>query len=143
MVEDLEEQNRNLLAEKQRLEVDLVQATSDKGTITQALDELRERLSISQQNWTKERDEAGAKKSHIQKQLDQCRKSVQDWEVLAMEESSVRRALEERCQDLEEQQSSQRDLLEEAEIERGALVLKVSDLQEALSDIQRSEFELV
>ena len=61
---------------------------------------------------------------------------MQDWEVLAMEERSMRENLSERVADCEEQLSNQRDAYEKAAAERDSQSLTVDGLQRALQDIQ-------
>ena len=61
---------------------------------------------------------------------------MQDWEVLAMEERSIRENLAERVTDLEEQVASHREAYEKAASERDSQALTVDGLQRALQEIQ-------
>ena len=61
---------------------------------------------------------------------------MQDWEVLAMEERSIRENLAERVADLEDQVSSHRKAYERAASERDSQSLTVDGLQRALQEIQ-------
>lgn len=141
MVEALEEHNRTIITEKDALEASLKQTLSEKKILSQEVQDLRHRFSVSQQNWSKEREEAEIIRTKLKEEFENARKSAQDWEVLAMEESSVRRALEERSNDIEEQCISQKDALEKEVLLRSQQIAKISDLQKALHDIQQTRKE--
>ncbi|KAK6339122.1 hypothetical protein TWF696_009902 [Orbilia brochopaga] len=137
----LEERNKVVISEKEALEASLTQTLAEKKILSQEIQDLRQRFSVSQQNWSKEREEVDIIQNKLMEDLESTRKSAQDWEVLAMEESSVRRALEERCNDIEEQYLSQKDALEKEALLRSQQVAKVSDLEKALHDIQKTRKE--
>ena len=61
---------------------------------------------------------------------------MQDWEVLAMEERTIRESIAERVADLEEQVASYREAHENAASERDTQSLTVDGLQRALQEIQ-------
>lgn len=61
---------------------------------------------------------------------------MQDWEVLAMEERSLRESLSEKVSELEDQLSNQREAYERASAERDTQSQAVDGLQRALRDIQ-------
>jgi len=61
---------------------------------------------------------------------------MQDWEVLAMEERSLRESLSEKVSELEDQLSHQREAYERAAAERDTQSQTVDGLQRALRDIQ-------
>ena len=61
---------------------------------------------------------------------------MQDWEVLAMEERSIRENLAERVSDLEDQVASHREAYEKAALERDGQSVTVDGLQRALQEIQ-------
>ncbi len=65
---------------------------------------------------------------------------MQDWEVLAMEERSVRESTAERVAELEDQLSTQREAYEKAVSERDSQSLTVDGLQRALQEIQDGKF---
>ncbi|KAK6509957.1 hypothetical protein TWF481_004673 [Arthrobotrys musiformis] len=141
MVETLEEQNRLILGEKEAVDSVLKQTLSEKKILTQEIQDLRQRFSVSQQNWSREREEADILQRRLTEELETTRKAGQDWEVLAMEESSVRRALEERASDIEEQYISQKALFEDKISKTEQQAAKISDLQIALRDIQQTRKE--
>ncbi|KAK6336064.1 hypothetical protein TWF730_003433 [Orbilia blumenaviensis] len=141
MVDILEEQNKTVISEKEAIEAALKQTISEKKILAQEVQDLRQRFSVSQQNWSKEREEADIVQRRLADELETTRKAGQDWEVLAMEESSVRRALEERTSDLEEQYTSQKALLEKETLIKNQQAAKLLDLQMALHDIQQTRKE--
>jgi hypothetical protein len=61
---------------------------------------------------------------------------MQDWEVLAMEERSLRESLTEKVTEIEDQMNTQREALERAVSERDTHSNTVDGLQRALKDIQ-------
>jgi hypothetical protein len=61
---------------------------------------------------------------------------MQDWEVLAMEERSMRENLGEKVSELEEQLSTQKDAYEKAAAERDNQSHTIDGLQRALRDLQ-------
>ena len=61
---------------------------------------------------------------------------MHDWEVLALEERSVRKDLSEKVGDLEEQVSSLKEAYERAASERDSQSMTVDGLQKALQEIQ-------
>ena len=87
-------------------------------------------MNLSQQNWVKEREE-----------FDTTKQAMQDWEVLAMEERSIRENLEERVSDLEEQLTNHRNGHERAAAERDSQALTVDGLRRALQEIQEGMTE--
>lgn len=68
---------------------------------------------------------------------------MQDWEVLAMEERSIRENLAEKVTDLEEQVSSHRDAHEKAASERDGQSATVDGLQKALQEIQDGTYKSI
>jgi hypothetical protein len=97
---------------------------------------LRDRSSLSQQNWIKERDEMVQREAALLEQLESAKEAMQDWEVVAMEERSIRENLGERVSVLEEQLSTQSEAYEKVASERDSYSSTVDGLQRALQDIQ-------
>lgn len=65
---------------------------------------------------------------------------MQDWEVLAMEERSLREALGDKVSELEDQVMSSREAHEKAASERDMLNSTVDGLQRALQEIQEGKY---
>ena len=69
-------------------------------------------------------------------EFETARQAMQDWEVLAMEERSIREGLGDRVAELEEQLAGQQQAYERAAMERDDQSSTVDGLQRALQDIQ-------
>lgn len=97
---------------------------------------LRNRTTLSQQNWAKEREDLIQRGVLAKEEFEAAKQAMQDWEILAMEERSIRESITEKVGDLEEQLSTQREAYERAASERDAQSLTVDGLQRALQEIQ-------
>ena len=64
---------------------------------------------------------------------------MQDWEILAMEERSIRENLGEKVAELEEQVSSLREGNQSLESERSTQAMNIDGLQRALKELQESK----
>lgn len=100
------------------------------------LSSLRNRTTLSQQNWARERDDLMQREAYAKEEFEAAKQAMQDWEVLAMEERSIRDNLAERVADLEEQVLSHREAHEKAASERDSQTLTIDGLQRALQEIQ-------
>lgn len=128
-VDDLEDQNRQLRDDNEQLRNQSEEQASEVST-------LRSRATLSQQNWVKERDELIQREAYAREEFETAKQAMQDWEVLAMEERSLRENLGDRVAELEDQLNSQREALERAVNERDMQTSTVDGLQRALRDIQ-------
>lgn len=84
----------------------------------------------------KERQELIEQESYLQSEFEQAKEAMHNWEVLAMEERSIRENLGEKVVDLEEQLGNLRDAYEKATNERDTQQSTVDGLQRALQEIQ-------
>ena len=100
------------------------------------LSSLRNRLTLSQQNWLKEKDELVESEAYVREEFENAKQAMHDWEVLAMEERTIRKDLTDRNTDLEEQLSSLKEAYEKAASERDTHSSAVDGLQKALQEIQ-------
>ena len=75
----------------------------------------------------------------MKEEFESARQAMQDWEILAMEERSIRENLQERVSDLEEQVSHHRESYDRAAAERDSQSLTVDGLQRALQEIQEGQ----
>lgn len=107
--------------------------------MSQELSTLRDRTNLSQQNWLKEKEELLEQENYLQSEFEQAKEAMHNWEVLAMEERSIRETLEVKVVDLEEQLASVKDAYEKASTERDSQVAAVDGLQRALQEIQTGE----
>lgn len=114
----------------------LLELSGDSAEREKELSTLRDRTNLSQQNWFKEKEELLAQESYLQSEFEQAKEAMHNWEILAMEERSIRENLNEKVGDLEEQLSSLRDGYERATQERDTQQSTVDGLQRALQEIQ-------
>jgi chromosome segregation ATPase len=84
----------------------------------------------------KEREDLKEQTAYLREEYETAKQSMHDWEVLALEERSVRKDLSEKVGDLEEQVSSLREAYERAATERDSQSTTVDGLQKALQEIQ-------
>lgn len=116
--------------------LDVAKLRQDSETQASEIANLRGRASLSQQNWIKERDELVHREAFAREEFENAKQAMQDWEVLAMDERSLRESLTDRVTELEEQLSSQREAYERAASERDTQNLTVDGLQRALQEVQ-------
>ncbi|ODM21698.1 hypothetical protein SI65_02542 [Aspergillus cristatus] len=135
-IEDLEEQNSNLTTELDSKSSELAEIAKENEEKAKEIVTLRDRTNLSQQNWLKERDELLEQESYIQAEFEQAKEAMHNWEVLAMEERSIRESLGEKVIDLEEQLVNLKDAYEKAASERDNQSSTVDGLQRALQEIQ-------
>lgn len=135
-IEDLEEQNSSM---KDENDSKVSNMTEENRRLTMELAELRERANLSQQNWHREKDDLLEQESYLQSEFEQAKEAMHNWEVLAMEERSIRESLGEKVIDLEEQLSSVKDAYEKTSVERESQAATVDGLQRALQEIQAGE----
>ena len=141
-IEDLEEQNRGLQENNETLVADFSRLRKESESQASEIANLRSRANLSQQNWIKERDELIQREAFAREEFENAKQAMQDWEVLAMDERSLRETLGDRVTELEEQLSAQREAYEKAASERDSQSLTVDGLQRALQDIQDGELVL-
>ncbi|PTU22378.1 hypothetical protein P175DRAFT_0130318 [Aspergillus ochraceoroseus IBT 24754] len=132
-IEELEEQNSSM---KQTYESKCSELTDTNRKMSKELSELRDRTNLSQQNWLREKDELMKQESYLQSEFEQAKEAMHNWEVLAMEERSIRENLGEKVIDLEEQLANVRDAYEKTAVERDSQAATVEGLQRALQEIQ-------
>ncbi|KAJ5257452.1 hypothetical protein N7497_011650 [Penicillium chrysogenum] len=135
-IEDLEDENNNLKDELNSKSTQLIELSEDSAEKEKELSTLRDRTNLSQQNWLKEKEELLEQESYLQSEFEQAKEAMHNWEILAMEERSIRENLNEKVADLEEQLSSLRDGYERATHERDTQQSTVDGLQRALQEIQ-------
>jgi chromosome segregation ATPase len=141
-IKELEEDNDSLKGEKQALLSQLAELRNENENKSKELSSLRDRTNLSQQNWVDERAELQRREAVAREEFEATKQAMQDWEILAMEERSIRESLTERVVELEEQLSAQKEAFEQAAAERDSQSLTVDGLQRALKDIQDGETRL-
>lgn len=97
---------------------------------------LRNRLNLSQHNWAKERENLIAHEKYLQEELETTKQAMQDWEVIALEERSIRESLGDRVLELEEQLATLRIGYEKIASEKERIFATIDGLQRALREMQ-------
>ncbi|KAF2846298.1 hypothetical protein T440DRAFT_458612 [Plenodomus tracheiphilus IPT5] len=133
---DLEEQNRELQENNSTLTKELAKLRQEKEAQASEIETLRNRSTLSQQNWIKERDELISREAYAREEFDNARQAMQDWEVLAMNERSLRENLAEKDAELREQLETMREEYEKAARDRDTNHQAVDGLQKALQEVQ-------
>ncbi|KAL8857356.1 MAG: hypothetical protein Q9178_006122 [Gyalolechia marmorata] len=137
-IEELEEQCDSLRGQNEARSAELSAVAEEGEQRSKELSSLRNRTTLSQQNWTKEREDLVAREATAREEFEAAKQAMQDWEIVAIEERSIRESTAERLMDLEEQLSQQRDAYEKAASERDTQSLTVDGLQRALQEIQEA-----
>ncbi|PQE09235.1 Golgi matrix protein [Rutstroemia sp. NJR-2017a WRK4] len=137
-IDELESQNEALQTTVQTLEEEASKLRNELGESSKELSSLRNRHNLSQQNWVHERDDLVQQTRQLKEEADAAKEAMGDWEVLAMEERSIRENLESRVSEMEEQLSTQKEAYEAAVTERDSQSQAVDGLQRALQEIQET-----
>ena len=135
-IDELQEANATLKTENEVREAEVASLAREGEERSKELSSLRNRLNLSQQNWSKERDDLVAQGTFARDEFESAKQAMQDWEVLAMEERSIRENLGERVAELEEQLAGQRQERQGLETERNGQAVALEGLQRALQEIQ-------
>ncbi|KAJ5995836.1 hypothetical protein N7481_002813 [Penicillium waksmanii] len=135
-IEDLEDENASLKSQLETKSTELVELSEESAEKSKEIATLRDRSTLSQQNWLKEKDELAAQESYLQSEFEQAKEAMHNWEVLAMEERSIRENMGEKVADLEEQLGNLREAYEKAAGDRDSQQSTVDGLQRALQEIQ-------
>ncbi|KFZ03875.1 hypothetical protein V502_10587 [Pseudogymnoascus sp. VKM F-4520 (FW-2644)] len=137
-IEELETENAALKAAADKAEQEVTQLTAQESENSKELSTLRNRSNLSQQNWLREREDLLTQTKHLREEAEAAKEAMGDWEVLAMEERSIREGLADRVAELEDQLSTQRESFERAASERDSQSQAVDGLQRALQEIQEA-----
>ncbi|KAI1373739.1 hypothetical protein F4677DRAFT_187358 [Hypoxylon crocopeplum] len=137
-IEELEGQNEELQKDAQSSQEEIEKLKTELQDATRELSSLRSRNNLSQHNSLKEKEDMTRQIQHLREEAEAARDAMGDWEVLAMEERSIRESLAERSAALEEQLSTLRESYERAASERDTQSQAVDSLQRALQEIQEA-----
>jgi chromosome segregation ATPase len=137
-IEELEGENEALRNNNAETEKQIEELEKEAREAQRELSSLRNRHNLSQQNWANEREDLLAQTRQLREEAEAAKEAMGDWEVLAMEERSIREGLADRVAELEDQLSSQREGFERAASERDSQSQVVDGLQRALQDIQEA-----
>ncbi|KAJ8126903.1 hypothetical protein O1611_g6735 [Lasiodiplodia mahajangana] len=137
-IEELEAQNEDLQKGTEAFEEQISGLQTELQDATRELSSLRSRNNLSQHNSLKEKEDMARQIQHLREEAEAAKDAMGDWEVLAMEERSIRENLAERATALEEQLESLRENYERAASERDIQSQAVDSLQRALQEIQEA-----
>lgn len=135
-IEELHEESRSARESRGELQSTIEKLRAEANSKDDEIESLRNRSNLSQSNWVMERDELVNREAYAREEFENARQAMQDWEVLAMEERSLRENLSDRVLELEEQLNAQKEAYERAASERDTQNSTVDSLQRALQDIQ-------
>jgi DNA repair exonuclease SbcCD ATPase subunit len=135
-IEYLQEESKSARESTEELQATVDRLDTQRKEHESEIESLRSRTNVSQSNWVKERDDLISKEAFAREEFENARQAMQDWEVLAMEERSLRESLSERVAEIEEQLNAQREAYDRAASERDTQNSTVDSLQRALQDIQ-------
>ncbi|KAK0706802.1 hypothetical protein B0T26DRAFT_655586 [Lasiosphaeria miniovina] len=137
-VEELETQNEDLTRAARAGEDEAARLRDEMQEQGRELASLRSRNNLSQQNWLKEKEDLARQVQQLRGELESTSGAMGEWEVIAMEERSMRESLGEKVADLEEQLAGTREAYERAALERDTQSQAVDGLQRALQEIQEA-----
>lgn len=137
-VEELEAQNEELRNSAASSGEDVGKLKEDLQDANRELNTLRSRNNLSAQNWQKEKDELVRSIQHLKEEVDNTSNAMGEWEVIAMEERSIKESLVDKVSELEEQVMSLRQGYESTTTERDSQTTLIDNLQNALREIQEA-----
>ncbi|KAK2780149.1 golgi matrix protein [Colletotrichum kahawae] len=137
-IEELEAQNEELQNGSRASEDELAKLKEELQDTSREANSLRSRSNLSQQNWVKEREELTRLVASLKEEVETTTNAMGEWEVIAMEERSVKESLVEKVSELEEQIHSLREGYESAASERDHQSQVIDNLQKALREIQEA-----
>lgn len=135
-IEELEAQNDELQGSAQSSGQDVGKLKEELQDANRELTTLRSRNNLSAQNWHKEKDELARTVQHLKQELESTSNAMGEWEVIAMEERSVKESLLDKVSELEDQVASLRQGYESAAADRDSQTTLIDNLQNALKEIQ-------
>ncbi|KAH8193610.1 hypothetical protein TruAng_012225 [Truncatella angustata] len=135
-VEELESQNEQLQNGSQKFQDEIDGLKTELQDATRELSSLRSRNNLSQHNSLKEKEDLQRQLQHLREEAEAAKDAMGDWEVLAMEERSIRESMVEKTSALEEQVASLRESYERAASDRDVQSQAVDSLQRVLQEIQ-------
>lgn len=135
-LQELEEQNLQLNDTIEALNSELERERVGHEEVGKEMGSLRSRLNLAQQNWNREKEELVRAEKNTREELEATRQAMQDWEVIATEERSIRESLSDRVVELEETLGGTSAGYDEMLKERDEQATTVAGLQRALKELQ-------
>ncbi|RDA90547.1 hypothetical protein CP533_5687 [Ophiocordyceps camponoti-saundersi (nom. inval.)] len=133
-IDELEAQNEDLQSSVQdtdKLREELQAATRELAT-------LRSRNNLSAHNWLREKEELMKTVQHLKEEMETTSTAMGEWEVLAMEERSIKDSLVDKVSELEERATTLKEGYESACAERDSQATLVENLRNALWETQEA-----
>lgn len=137
-IEELEAQNEELQGSANSSGEDVAKLKEELQDATRELTSLRSRNNLSAQNWGKEREDMARTAQHLKEEMEATANAMGEWEVIAMEERSIKESLLEKVTELEEQVFSLRHDYESTAADRDSQATLIDNLQNALREIQEA-----
>lgn len=135
-IEELEAENEELRNNAVSSGDDVAKLKEELQDATRELNTLRSRNNLSAQNWNKEKEELLRHVQHLKSEMETTANAMGEWEVIAMEERSVKEGLVDKVSELEEQVTLLRQNYESATTDRDSQATLIENLQNALREIQ-------
>ncbi|KKO98854.1 hypothetical protein THAR02_09041 [Trichoderma harzianum] len=135
-IEELEAQNEELRNAAESSSETLAKVREELQDATRELTTLRSRNNLSANNWGKEREELIRSIQHLKEEMETTSNAMGEWEVIAMEERSIKENLGDKVAELEEEVVGLREGYEAAAAERDSQATLIDNLQNALREIQ-------
>lgn len=135
-IDELKEQNTELQNQVEVKSSELASLAEEGEQRSKELSSLRNRTNLSQQNWSQEREELVEREATVRAEFEDAKQAMHNWEILAMEERSIRENLGERVIELEEEVTNYKNAYEKASSESSSQAVTVDGLQRALQEIQ-------
>ncbi|QGI68969.1 hypothetical protein CEK27_012940 [Fusarium fujikuroi] len=102
-IEELEAENEELRSNAVSSGDDVAKLKEELQDATRELNTLRSRNNLSAQNWSKEKEELVRHVQHLKEEMETTANAMGEWEVIAMEERSIKESLVDKVSELEEQ----------------------------------------
>ncbi|KAL4732607.1 hypothetical protein ACLX1H_001625 [Fusarium chlamydosporum] len=135
-IEELEAENEELRNNAVSSGGDVAKLKEELQDATRELNTLRSRNNLSAQNWNKEKEELLRHVQHLKSEMETTANAMGEWEVIAMEERSIKESLVDKVSELEEQVTLLRQNYESATADRDSQATLIENLQNALREIQ-------
>ncbi|KAM0469826.1 hypothetical protein ACHAPX_010273 [Trichoderma viride] len=135
-IEELVAQNDELRNSADSSSEEAAKLKEELQDATRELTTLRSRNNLSANNWGKEREELIKSIQHFKEEMETTSNAMGEWEVIAMEERSIKENLGDKISELEEEIAGLREGYEAANSERDSQATLIDNLQNALREIQ-------
>lgn len=132
----MEQKNKQLTETTTKLQHEALASNEEADKLSRELANLRQSSLSSQGSWHKERETMVMSERKLRDKLRETEKSANDWELIAIEERTIRENSSRRIYELEEQLQSQKEFLQKAVKEQGISAETIKNLQHAINEMQ-------